>query len=161
MVELGVLYSIDTSAIVELWRGMYSKDVFQSAWQKFEEHFENGVLTAPDEVYHELENASDELAQWVKERRELFHPLDENLQQHLSRIISQFPQAASIPKRYYADPHVVALAELNGCSVVSMETANDLQSNPNGMPAIPNYCSFCQVTHLHLLAMFRELGWVF
>jgi len=154
-------YSIDTSAIVELWRGLYSRDVFPSAWEQFEVHFDNGILIAPDEVYRELKDASDDLSEWVKLRSDRFYPLDDALQQHLRKVISPFPQAASIPKRYYADPHVVALADLFGCSVVSQESANDLTSNPNGLPQIPNYCSRHGVQHLPLLRMFREMGWQF
>jgi hypothetical protein len=157
----GAIFSIDSSAIIDLWRGIYARDVFQGAWAQFESAFDNGSIIAPDEVYHELVDADDDLTTWARQRKDLFHPLDDHLQAHLRVVIAPFPQAASLPQARYADPIVVALARLRECPVVSQEGKNDLVSNPNGLPAIPNYCDSATIRHLRLLRLFRELGWRF
>lgn len=157
----GVLFSVDTSAIIDLWRGVYAKDVFEKACAQFEDAFDSGVIIAPDEVYHELVDADDDLSEWAKTRKDVFHPLDELLQDHVRAVMTPFPQAASLPQARYADPIVVALARLRKCPVVSQETKNDLVSNPHGLPAIPNYCDSASIRHLRLLRLFRELGWRF
>jgi hypothetical protein len=157
----GEIFSIDTSAIIDLWRGIYARDVFRGAWQLFEQALSDGTIIAPDEVYHELVDADDDLSEWAKSRRDTCHPLDDGLQGNIRVVMAPFPQAASLPQARYADPIVVALARLRGCSAVSQETKNDLVSNPNGLPAIPNYCDRAGIRHVKLLRLFRELGWTF
>ena len=157
----GTTFAVDTSAIIDLWRGTYARDVFEKAWSFFEGAFDRGILLAPDEVYHELVDAADDLSEWARARKDSFHPLDESLQDRVREVMTPFPQAASLPQARYADPIVVALGKLLACPVVSQETKRDLVSNPNGLPAIPNYCDSASVRHLRLLRLFRELGWKF
>lgn len=157
----GALFSVDTSAIIDLWRGIYARDVFEQAWAHFEQAFDKSIIIAPDEVYHELVDADDDLSEWARARKEVFYPLDDLLQDHVRAVMTPFPQAASLPQARYADPIVVALARLRGCPVVSQETKKDLASNPTGLPAIPNYCDSVSIRHLRLLRLFRELGWRF
>jgi len=156
-----VVYCVDTSAFIEFWRGAYARDVFSGAWDRFQKAFEREIFIAPDEVYLELTDGRDGLSDWARSRRELFRTLDEDVQTNLSELMIAFPQVSKLPDERYADPIVVALAHLQDCTVVSQEGKNDLVSNPNGLPAIPNYCDFYSLRHLRLLHLFRELGWKF
>ena len=59
--------------------------------------------------------------------------------------------------RSTADPFVIAVAEVNGVTVVSGE----IPSNNPRKPKIPDVCSAMGIKHIRLLELFGLEGWKF
>lgn len=152
-------YSFDTSAFLEAWRRRYPPDVFPAVWQRFHEIIEKGELGASEEVLLEIEKRDDDVHGWVKERKtKLFVPIDENQQRHVSEILEKHERLVDTRKnRSAADPFVIAVAIVEGCTVVTAEVATGKPEKPN----IPDVCSAMGVRSIDLLEFFREQGWRF
>ena len=151
-------YSIDTSAIVDVWQGPYPPDVFPDLPNMLSELVSNGDLRASDEVLVELEKKLTAAYQWAKRHREMFCPFDEQIQIETANILSVHRNLVKEkPQRGKADVFVIALAKINGCAVVTSEKATN---NPN-KPNIPDVCNALGIRSVSLLDLFREQGWVF
>ena len=160
------VYCLDTSAWTGIRRG-YPYSVFPSLWGKIDTLIKGDRLISPREVYVELEKQDDEVFRWVKQRKRLFRELNEEQLAVASDIMKQFPGLIdSLKATPEADPFVIALAIvetknmslLGGqCTVVSEEKP----SNNEAKPKIPNVCSACSVTHLRILDVCNNEGWIF
>ncbi len=151
-------YSIDTSAVVDIWQGPYPPDVFPDLPDKLGELVSNGDLRASEEVLVELEKKLTEAYQWAKRHREMFCSLDEQIQVEATDILKIHRNLVKErPQRGRADVFVIALAKINGCAVV---TSEKVTNNPN-KPNIPDVCNAMAIRSMSLLDLFREQGWVF
>ena len=65
-------YCLDTSALIELWRGDYDRNVFRKAWSAFNQAIDDGLIVAPREVLREIEQGDDDLAVWTKDKISIF-----------------------------------------------------------------------------------------
>lgn len=150
-------YSIDTSAIVDVWRGPYSPDVFPDIPDLLSELLNRGDLCAADEVLVELEKKDADATGWAKRNRTLFVKLEE-YQSEVVEVLNQFPYLAKErPNRGRADGFVIALAKRHGCAVVTSERAG----NSSVKPKIPDVCRELGIRSLPLVDLFRDQGWVF
>ena len=61
-----MIYSIDTSALLDGWRRHYPPDVFVSVWERIEGLIAGGELRATEEVRIELERKDDDVFKWAK-----------------------------------------------------------------------------------------------
>ena len=75
-----MIYSIDTSALLEAWRRQYPPDIFPALWEGLDDLIESGNLRATEEVFHELERKDDDVFKWTRERTNLFVEIDEAIQ---------------------------------------------------------------------------------
>lgn len=151
-------YSIDASALIGGWGRHYPHDVFPLVWAKMQVLIECGDLRATELVLHELSKKDDELLEWTKSQENLYVPVDEGIQEAVKRILAHHDELFELAKnRSGADPFVIALAETNGCAVVSEE-----KRAPKGkQPHIPDVCTALGIRHLSLLELFREERWRF
>ena len=62
----GLVYCIDTSAILEGRRRTYPPEIFPQLWSNIEALIAGGRLVAPEEVRTELAAKDDETFAWVK-----------------------------------------------------------------------------------------------
>jgi len=153
-----VKYSIDTSAILDGWRRYYPPDVFPELWEKLEQLIANGDLRATEEVLEELKKKDDDVTAWAKRHPELFVPIDDAIQIALQELLERFERLVNTQRnRDRADPWVIALAQVAGCTVVTGE----LPSGRLNRPRIPDVCTKLDVPWMNLLALFRREGWVF
>jgi len=151
-------YSIDTSAILDGWRRHYPPDTFPGVWKRIDELIETEHLAATEEVLHELSKKDDEVYAWAKKRGKMFIPIDDRIQPAVTQILSRFEKLLDTRKnRSAADPFVIALAQLEGCRVVSGEGLTGSMSRPN----IPDVCAELNIPCISLLQMIRNEGWVF
>ena len=151
-------YSIDTSAILEAWRRHYPPDVVPGLWEGIDEIISVGDLRATEEVLVELERKDDELYDWAKARNDLFVPIDDDIQIAVQQILANHRKLLDTRKnRSGADPFVIALAQINDCTVVSNERPTSSPNRPN----IPDVCSILNVRCITVLQLIREQGWVF
>jgi hypothetical protein len=151
-----VRYSLDTSSLVESWRRYYPPDVFPSLWQ---EHLPtlvaSGDLRATEEVRTELERQDDELLEWAAAQAGLFIEVDEQVQRGVRDILVTYANLVDANRgRSGADPFVIALAQVNACSVVTEEKPRSLLH-----PKIPDVCAGLGIACVNMLALIREQGW--
>jgi hypothetical protein len=72
-------------------------------------------------------------------------------------IANRFPRFVNNPKaKNRADPFVIALARVRGCTVVTEEHPGSPDS-----PKIPLVCDQLQVPHIRFLDIVRREGWQF
>ena len=151
-------YSIDTSAIIDCWL-LYPPDVFPALWDRLNELIDHGVLIGPEEALRELARKDDEAYRWARGHRSMFVPEDPRVQAEARQVLKRYPRLVDEEKETPdADPFVIALARVQGCSVVTREK---LSRNPKERPKIPDVCRELGVQWLNILGMFRELGWKF
>lgn len=151
-------YSIDASALIGGWVRSYPLDVFPQVWSRMEGLVDSGDLRATELVLHELRKKEDELLEWTESQEGLYVPVDESIQLVVSSILNDHRELFGWAKnRSGADPFVIALARVNGCTVVSDEKRQSTGKQPH----IPDVCDSLDVPHLSLLELFREEGWRF
>jgi hypothetical protein len=154
-----LLYSIDTSGLINPWRFDYPPTVFPGIWDSLSELIDKEVVVASEEVFHEIK-PGDDLYDWVNARKKMFLPLDADVQQAVTDILSI--HTAWIPpdrSKNMADPFVVAVAKVHGCTVVSGETWSNSPKPEN--VRIPNVCHGLGIRHITFLELMREQGWMF
>jgi predicted nucleic acid-binding protein len=151
-------YCVDTSALIDLWRRRYPRDIFPSLWEKLESLIEEGVLVAPTEVKDELQKTDDDLAKWAREHKALFVKMDAALQARVKEVLREHPGLVDASKTIPdADPFVIALALERNLAVVCQE-----KRNPMPPPRkIPDVCGRVGVECVELLELFRRVGWAF
>ncbi len=151
-------YSLDTSSILHAWRRAYPPEVFPGLWQKFDELIEQGEMIASEEILVELERMDDEVHGWARQRRGMFVPTDDAIQLAVQDILQNHRGLVDPARpRLEADPFVIALARIRGCTVVTQET-------PTGNPTrlkIPDVCSALRIPCISVLQFIRQQGWVF
>lgn len=151
-------YSIDTSSILEGWRRHYPLDIFPGLWSQLEVLISCGDLRSTEEVLHEIERKDDELFEWVNGRRSMFIEIDDAIQRSVQSLLAKYKKLLDTRKnRSGADPFVIALAEVNGCSVVS----NELRTGSLNRPNIPDVCADMGIRCITLLELIREQQWQF
>jgi len=145
-------YVIDTSALIDLWRRHYPKDVFRTLWKNIELMISKGELVAPQEVLGELKRHDDELYRWAQKQK-CFQALDEEQIACVKDIESRHPSLVDPNKTDpEADPFVISLARTKGWKVVTQETP--ARASPR--ERIPDVCAAYDVKCLSLLDFFRE-----
>jgi hypothetical protein len=153
-----LVYSIDTSALLDAWVRWYPPDIFSNLWENFDSLINEGNLIASEEVYVELEKKEDDLYKWVKERSDIFQPISEDIQNSVSEILAIFPTLVDSRKdRSQADPFVIALARIKDCTVVTGERNTGTSSRPR----IPNVCDHFGIRNINIVTLIREQGWRF
>lgn len=151
-------YSIDTSAILDGWTRHYPPDIFPALWGKFEALINDGVLRATEEVFFELERKDDGVFNWVKNRPQMFIPINEEIQVAVNNIMTSYEGLVDERRnRSIADPFVIALAQIHSCKVVTGE----IFSNNLSRPRIPNVCRDLDIPSINFLQLVREERWVF
>lgn len=150
-------YSLDTSGLLDGWVRYYAPEVFPSLWRQMESAAADKTIVAVQDVLLELERQDDDVFAWAK-RHVTFVPLEEEIQASATEILAKFPQLVNTRRsRSVADPFVIALARVQGLTVVTAERASGSPQKPR----IPDVCAGVGVKCVPLLGMFKELGWQF
>ncbi|MBI2857708.1 MAG: DUF4411 family protein [Chloroflexi bacterium] len=149
-------YCIDTSAILTAWRRTYPPDVFPSVWTKIDELINQRKLIASEEVLIELEKKDDEVHAWARQRGQMFVPIEGQTQQVVRDILRRYPRLLDTRRnRSGADPFVIALAQIEGCVVVT----NEGLSNSPARPQIPDICQALGNPCIDFVEMARRQNW--
>lgn len=86
-----MLYSFDTSAILNGRRDLFRPAVFRSLWGRVEDAISAGQIRSVDEVQRELARRDDDAKRWADGQTGLFCPLDEQIQQAARHILRLHP----------------------------------------------------------------------
>lgn len=155
-----MIYCIDSSAWLDGWVRDYPRQVFPSLWEKLAESIDAGLLKCSEEVYVELEKKDDGLHEWLKARKHVVVPIDEEIQAKVMELLGHYPRLVDTHRqRSQADPFVIATAEQLGS-----ETVVVTGEKPRGkldVPKIPDVCTARGIRCITFLDMLRELGWSF
>ncbi len=134
----------------------YPRANFPSLWTKIEGLVTQGDLAATELVLGELEKKDDDAFRWAKARKQMFVSIDGAIQTVVSDILSKHERLVDQRKgRSGADPFVIALAELNGCAVVTDENVGT-----EAKPHIPYVCGVRRIKVLTVLELIQAEGWV-
>ena len=151
-------YCVDTSGWLDGWQRYYPKDVFPSLWSRIAERVATGEIIATEEVYIELAKKSDDLHDWIMERKQMLVPIDEPVQRRVIELLGLYPRLVdTLKNRSMADPFVIATAEIRGAVVVTGETP----TNKLEKPKIPDVCHAHKIRCITFLEMIRELKLTF
>jgi len=154
-----VKYCIDTSALMDAWVRWYPPEVFPSLWDAMDALIDDRRLISSEEVLHELERKEgDTLHAWAKEREQVFLPLDDNIQACPSEIMTSHPRLVDERTgKSFADPWVIATAEVNGCGVVTGEKGTGTPDRPK----IPDVCQARNILCVGIVELIRKERWHF
>lgn len=154
-----MLYSLDTSALLDGWVRNYPPSTFRTLWTKIEDLIAKGELKAIDEVFQELsKQGDDDVVKWCKAQDNFLVVIDEQIQIKVAEILATHPNLVDSGKgRSGADPFVIALAEIHKCAVVTGEVASGKPQKPR----IPDVCSARAVRCISFLQMIQERNWKF
>ena len=134
----------------------YPRANFPTLWMKLESLIPSGDLAATELVYGELEKKDDDTFKWARTWRQMFVPLDVRIQEVVSDILAKHERLVDTRKgRSGTDPFVIALAEMNGCAVVTDENEGTATK-----PHIPFVCRMRKVRVLTVLELIQADGWV-
>ncbi len=154
----GVVYSIDTSSILEARNRSYPPDVFPGLWQKIEDLIESGRLVATEEVRREIDKVDDDARTWSRAQKKLYVPLDTAQVIEVRNILSVFSTLVNpFTGNSAADPFVIALAKMNKHVLVTQEK----RTNSTKKTKIPNVCDYYGVKYITVLELIRQEKWTF
>jgi hypothetical protein len=150
-------YIFDTGPFIDLKN--YPGDVFTSLWENFTQMINDGEILSSSEVFRELEDYDDEIANWAKQNKNVFIKPTLEEQTEVQRILEKHPdlvkEEAILLGKPYADPFVIAQAKLHNCVLVHNE-----KFKPNAHK-IPNVCKTFKVEEIMLFEFFRREKWKF
>ena len=137
MPDAGPRYSLDSSILIENWQRRYPPDVFPSIWELTDDLITSGAALVSYEVFEELKKKDDELLAWVKERERYLAATDPAVQARTTVINDAHPGLTDPDReRGVADAFVIAVAELNGCDVVTYEKPRTRVTKPEKIPDV-------------------------
>jgi hypothetical protein len=148
---------LDTNVYVEAKNRYYTFERVPKFWSFLSGKLDDGSICSPKNVYDELVNYHDQLAQWVKARKSkgLCVKTDGPVQKHLAAIaehvVAQYPRFKSQEFLSGADAWVVACALHFGGTVVTQESTSRRKKI-----RIPIVCQHFNVT---CIDTFKMLDW--
>jgi len=88
----------------------------------------------------------------------MFIPIDEPIQLAVAQLLTDYRRLVNDQRnRSMGDPWVIALAQVQECTVVSGE----LRSGNLARPKIPDVCDALGIRCISLLELIREQKWLF
>lgn len=153
-----LLYSFDTSVMINGRRDLLPPDLFPTLWTKIEGMITAGAIRAVDVVRDELGRKDDATKEWATNQADLFLPLDEDIQVATREVLAGHRKLVGKGgQRNLADSFVIGLARARGGIVVTQET----RTNNLERPRIPDVCEAMGVRCVDLVGFIRDQGWTF
>jgi predicted nucleic acid-binding protein len=136
-------YCIDTSVLIDLKRH-YPKNeaAFKAIWQEIETLIAEGNMFTVKIVEKEIEKyqgKDDFLIKWInKHKNQLIYPMDSEIWNAGTKIMEKHPELLDKKKMMNgedeADPFLIALAYVKGCTIITQESKDNL----NKIPTVAN-----------------------
>jgi hypothetical protein len=155
------IYCLDTNIYIEAKNGPYGFDIAPGFWSWLDRLMQEGNLHSPTAVYEEIMSGKDDLATWVKDRKDsgLFTVPTDDVQKAFKgiadHVVQNYPPQNSQVFLGGADPWVIALAKASNFIVVSAESYD---KNKGKKPKIPNVCEVFDVPCIGIYRMLRDTG---
>jgi len=117
---------------------------------------QDGILRVSEEVVKELEKKDDGAADWIKDRPNMIVATDVPIQEKILEILKAHTRLVNAGKnRSGGDPFVIAVASVNGYSVITGEVSTGTSNRPR----IPDVCTSMGIPWGSLLDFVRSQGW--
>lgn len=156
------MFLLDANTYIQAKNQYYDMTFCPAYWECLDREFAKGNLASVIEVYNELKESGDELADWVKARKVQFIPINsENIQREFAKVATYVAshekyKPASVDQFLAgADPWIIAAAKVNGATVVTQESLVDANSKK---VKIPNICKQFNVRYITTFEMLRQLN---
>ena len=145
---MSTTYVIDACALIDASQHYnMSKKSFSHIWEALDELFKTGKLISCSEIMDELKD--EDFQKWAKEHKDCFYPLNKDLQEKTTEVLSQFPNLIKIrsTSNSNADPFLIATALLQNGSIVTNEKLGDEKTKDC---RIPNVCQTLGIPYMNL-----------
>lgn len=156
-----IVYSLDTSSLIDAYRFLYPMENFPALWQELEKLIRDDRLKMSEFVFAEAMQ-DKVLDEWCREKSlkpYLELKIDDSDQQEVRKILSRYPGMLNIKKGTSgADPWVIALAMKFQNSVVVTEekSTGNLQH-----PRIPDVCKVSNIECVTIAGVVKKENWIF
>jgi len=155
---LGVDYVLDSSALIH-WSRNTPRAAFPSLWDQVGLLLGQSRAVVPEEVVHELERGTDDLAAWVKAAASP-HGTTKEVLNLVKTIARRYPTWATNGTRNGADPFVVATAVICEATVITQEGLS--RKRPaSARPSIPSVCADYGLIAIGPNDLIAREGWRF
>ena len=137
---------------------MYRPQNFPTVWKRIDGLIAADRFRASVEVRTELQRVQPDImaaGAWGRTNGGIFVPVDEDVQKALKEILKKFPRLVGLGTRSAADPYVIALAMVNGWTVVTEEGRGSLSK-----PHIPDACDGFKVPVMSGADLIAAEKWV-
>ena len=158
-------YVVDTSSWVDLAYN-YPLRRFPPVWKRIDELIDAGRCVSPIEVYHELQQRDDELAEWARSKPAAFPKDTQRLLELAAEVVNTFKDRVSWWTKLTreADPFVVALGlllqESGGMFATRLAVASQETRAP-GRTRIPDVCVHYGIEHIRAREIVVREDWHF
>lgn len=152
-------YSLDTSALIDGLERYYPAATFSGLWEAIDTLIGESKCFASQEVWEEVKKKDEVVKNWSEPRKDAFFlPTNAEVTKEVQAILDRFPRlVTSGGSRNRADPFVIAVAKLNGATVVTGE-GNDGSAT---RPKIPYVCQELGIPCLRFTEMIAAENWIF
>lgn len=155
------MYLLDSNTYIQAKNSYYNMTFCPAYWDWLDQQAAQHQVGSISEVYDELVDGSDSLADWVRSRRSHFIPtVSPEIQSAMSDIanyvmaLPRKPQANIDLFLEKADPWLIACAMVGGHTLVTHEVWQD----PNSKKVkIPNICDQFGVRYINTFGLLSEL----
>lgn len=160
------MHLLDANVFIEAKNFYYRFDTFPGFWEWLDAEQARGTLLSIKPICDELLSGNDELAAWVKKRKNTgwFLPVDDfETQQNLTQIAAWLAEQPfkDIAKSEFlngGDPWLIAKAKSIDATVITQET---FDPRSRKKVKIPNVCRALQVPYMNTFDLIRQTGAVF
>jgi hypothetical protein len=155
-----VLYSVDTSALLDGLERYYPEASFPALWKKIDELIAAGRFFFSEEVWDEARKHDAAAKTWcdARDKASLVVPTDAVIAREVQGILVAYPRlVANMKGRNRADAFVIAAARIKSATVVTGEGPDGNQNRPK----IPYICQQLGVPCIRFLDIIRLEGWTF
>lgn len=156
-----IVYSLDTSSLIEAYRLLYPMENFPALWQELEKLITNDRLKMSEFVFEEAMR-DKVLDKWCRDKGlkpYLELKVDDSDQKVVQNILSEYSGMLNVKKGTSgADPWVIALAMKfqSGVVVTEEKSTGNLQ-----YPRIPDVCKAYNIECVTISGIVRKENWIF
>lgn len=142
-------FVLDSNILIQAKNEYYAFDICPGFWELLEREAAAGNLLSIEQVFDEIQDGKDELAEWVAGRREQVSEVSQWV------MSADYKDAAKRDFLANADPFIIAFAKANGHIVASHEVHIEGERRK---VKIPTVCSALGVECVRTFDMLRALG---
>lgn len=147
-------YIIDTSSILtQKENGTHRRRVYKSQWEKIDQYIADQIIVTCSEIADEIKD--DEIKQWMKRRSCIVLPIDDGIQQNVTRIVNEHPKMLDfVGCKSSGDAFLIATAMKYNLTVITEE-------NPEKRDKIPQICKSYGINVLNITELCDTENWEF
>jgi len=154
---------LDANVFIEAKNRYYGFDVVPAFWSWLDDQAQAGEVASTDMIYDELKDGGDDLAEWIKDRRDLiFHiPSSSQIVANAVGRLGVWVQSENYKPHVLAefmdgaDPFLVGAALETGSVLVTQETPAGASRKK---VKLPDACHYLGVPCENTFEMMRALG---